>query len=347
MAKTLPPLTAQALRAQAVAFAAAESTIPEPTLYGVTDGKTVGTHLEQKFQAYLLCRYTFTQCTSASGIDFPDLQVDMKVTSFKQPQSSCPFKNARQKIFGLGYSLLLFVYQKTDDAATRTSTLNVLRVVYVDAKRTGDYTMTRMILRMLEEGANVDDLIGLMADRNLLVDDVEARKSAEEILQRPPEQGYLTISNAYQWRLQYGRVIAGAADIDGIIKLRGSAQHESRPRRSRNSAIFKRRGRWRPGSARCSPASASNPPQLSNRPAAEERSFSPPRIVGHQRWWAPLSLIPRIWPPRATAPNRAPTPPAFASNALISSKPIGPGCWSNCRNPFWSSEIRPGSPTPT
>ncbi len=58
-----------------------------------------------------------------------------------------------------------------------------------------------------------------MADRNLLVDEVEARKIAEEILKRPPLQGYLTISNAYQWRLQYGRVIAKAGEIEGVLKL--------------------------------------------------------------------------------------------------------------------------------
>ena len=39
---------------------------------------------------------------------------DIKVTSITQPQSSCPFKNARQKIYGLGYNLLVFVYNKED-----------------------------------------------------------------------------------------------------------------------------------------------------------------------------------------------------------------------------------------
>lgn len=36
---------------------------------------------------------------------------------------------------------------------------------------------------------------------------IEARAIADEILRNPPKQGYLTISNALQWRLQYGRVI--------------------------------------------------------------------------------------------------------------------------------------------
>lgn len=50
---------------------------------------------------------------SASGIDLPGLGVDIKVTSIKQPQSSCPFKSATQKVYGLGYGLLVFVYEYT------------------------------------------------------------------------------------------------------------------------------------------------------------------------------------------------------------------------------------------
>jgi len=59
--------------------------------------------------------FEYEQGNSASEIDLPRLGVDMNVTSVKQPQSSCPFKPASQNIFGLGYHLLIFVYEKTDD----------------------------------------------------------------------------------------------------------------------------------------------------------------------------------------------------------------------------------------
>jgi len=103
-------LTVKLLTEEANLFAEMESQHTEPALYGVTDGKAVGTYFEHKFQAYLAEKYTYEAGSSARGIDFPNLDVDMKVTSIKQPQSSCPFKSARQKIYGLGYSLLLFVY---------------------------------------------------------------------------------------------------------------------------------------------------------------------------------------------------------------------------------------------
>ena len=57
-------------------------------------------------------------------------------------------------------------------------------------------------------------------DKNLPVDDIESQNLAEAVMETPPEQGYLTISNALQWRLQYGRVIAQAGAVAGIHKVR-------------------------------------------------------------------------------------------------------------------------------
>jgi hypothetical protein len=132
-------LTVEILCSEAAIFSAAESQHPEPLLYGVTDGKAIGTYLEQKFKLYLKLRYEFLEGNSASGIDFPGLLVDVKVTSVRQPQSSCPFKSARQKILGLGYSLIIFVYEKTDNSTNRTATLNILHTIYVSAERTADF----------------------------------------------------------------------------------------------------------------------------------------------------------------------------------------------------------------
>lgn len=42
---------------------------------------------------------------------------------------------------------------------------------------------------------------------------------AAEILAKPPQIGYLTISNALQWRLQYRRVIDLAGQVEGIYKI--------------------------------------------------------------------------------------------------------------------------------
>ena len=43
-------LTVPLLCQEAAAFTQVESTYPEPTLFGVTDGKAIGTYLEHKFR---------------------------------------------------------------------------------------------------------------------------------------------------------------------------------------------------------------------------------------------------------------------------------------------------------
>lgn len=194
-------LTTRILKSEAAKFAQMESRHNEPSLYGITDGKAVGTYLEHKFHQLLRQDYTYVEGSSAKGIDFPKLHVDIKVTSIRQPQSSSPFRSARQKVYGLGYSLLVFVYEKTDDQRRQSSRLNILHTVYVDASRTADYQTTSGLLKIIENNGNADDVLAFFQERMLPVDETQAESLANEVLQNPPGLGYLTISNALQWRL--------------------------------------------------------------------------------------------------------------------------------------------------
>lgn len=213
-------LTITKLQKEAAHFAEIETSFDEPSLYGVTDGKAVGTYLEHKFTAYLAGKYDYQHGNSASGIDLPNLGVDIKVTSIKQPQSSCPFKSASQKVFGLGYHLLIFVYEKYDDHENKTGRLNMQHAIFVSKERTADYQTTKGILEILARDGNKDDIVAFITERNLPVDEIGADQLAEQILKSPPLQGYLTISNALQWRLQYSRVIEQAGSITGISRVR-------------------------------------------------------------------------------------------------------------------------------
>jgi hypothetical protein len=213
-------LTIEQLCSEAAQFAEIESKYNEPILYGVTDGKAVGTYIEHKFMDYLAENYSYQPGNSASGIDLPGLEVDIKVTSIKQPQSSCPFKSATQKIFGLGYSLLIFVYEKYDNSDNRTGRLNMQHTVFIDKSRTADFQITRGILEILDRDGNKDDIVAFLEDRNLPIDGIGVNQLADRILESPPNLGYLTISNALQWRLQYGRVIQQAGNVSGIIRVR-------------------------------------------------------------------------------------------------------------------------------
>jgi hypothetical protein len=216
----MPKLTVKSLCKEAGLFSAAQSESPEKALYGVTDGKAVGTYLEHKFRDYLKSRYEFEAGSSANGIDFPDLLVDMKVTSIKQPQSSCPFKSARQKVYGLGYSLLVFVYDKVDDNRKKTATLNILHTIFVESDRTADFQMTRGLHQILENEGNRDDVFAYLEDSRISLDEVGRRKLADEIISNPPHQGILTTPPIVRWQLPYNPAMERAGLEQGVLAIR-------------------------------------------------------------------------------------------------------------------------------
>lgn len=214
-------LTISKLKTEGKVFCVEESKINNKSLFGITDGKAVGTHIEHKFQERLNSKYKTTIGSSASGIDLPsdEILTDIKVTSIKQPQSSCPFKDAKQKIFGLGYNLLVFVYEKVDDPKRKTATLNFVSCSFISKERTADYTTTFRLREMLKDKANAEDIIAYLIDKNIPADEITLNELAKQILNSPPEQGYLTISNALQWRLQYQRIVTLEKSVKGITKI--------------------------------------------------------------------------------------------------------------------------------
>src|ERR1700691_1566053 len=197
-------LTIDMLIHEAQNFCIAQSDFQHKELFGVTDGKAVGTLIEQKFQKHLHDKYEVQVGSSASGIDLPseDILTDIKVTSIKQPQSSCPFKDAKQKIFGLGYNLLIFVYDKVDNPKTKTANLNFVSCSFVSKERTADYTTTFRLREMVKDKANEADIIGYLSDRYISADEITLANFAEQILHTPPEQGYLGAATVSTWQYQ-------------------------------------------------------------------------------------------------------------------------------------------------
>jgi hypothetical protein len=187
-------------------------------LRGITDGKAVGTYIEHKFTDFLVDRGIIRRedaGSSAKGIDLPSLDTDIKVTSIRQPQSSSPFKSFKQKIEGLGYNLILFVYEKTD---TETECFLPLRAVrYIRKERTADFQTTKGIREIIERGGDEEDIFGFLVDRMIPVDEITLMQYAKTLLENQPLQGYLTISNALQWRLQYKKVITKT--LEGVENL--------------------------------------------------------------------------------------------------------------------------------
>ncbi len=213
-------ITLESMKEAARDFAVKLSAKEIEELFGVTDGKAVGTYVEHKFTDYLKSNFkNFKSGNSASGIDFPDLNVDLKVTSIRQPQSSCPFRHATQKVYGLGYHLLVFVYDKVDNPETNSAQLNIMHGIFVNKEQTADYQTTYGLNEIIRRNGNTDDIEAFLEERNLPLDDIGRRDLAQRIIQNPPQVGYLTVSNALQWRLQFGRVVSLANQVEGVEDL--------------------------------------------------------------------------------------------------------------------------------
>lgn len=212
-------LNIEELQLAARKFCKRESGLYRSELFGVTDGKAVGTFVEHLFQDYLEQQYEMTIGSSANGLDLLSVNTDIKVTSIRQPQSSCPFKDSKQKIYGLGYNLIVFVYNKTDDAKTKKGCLDFVSCSFIESSRTSDYQTTTGILNIIANNGNADDIFAFLIDHKIPADEVTLMNMARDILNNPPKVGYLTISNALQWRLQYGRIVELSENIDGIIQI--------------------------------------------------------------------------------------------------------------------------------
>ena len=212
-------LTVEHLKIAASEFASNLSIRRVQEVVGITDGKAVGTYIETAFKDYLRqFYYSNNWGNAASGVDLPTINTDIKSTSIRQPQSSLPFKSARQKLYGLGYNLLIFVYEK-DDSQERNLIFKSVDFVYAD--HTGDFRLSKFVIDALESGAYRDDIFAIFEDLNLPGDEIVYNQLIDEVMHCAPLQGYLTISNALQWRAQYRRVIDVAGTVDGVEKIYG------------------------------------------------------------------------------------------------------------------------------
>ena len=211
-------LTLEKLIDEAKHFCEHESKIPHPELLGVSDGKAIGTYIEHRFKNYLKSKYEFDNGSSARGIDFPDshINTDIKVTSTRRPQSSTPFRNIEQKIYGLGHNIILLVYKKRD--INNRCYLDFKHCIFIPLEKTGDYDLTKKLRKIIEKGGNEKDIINLLNEKNIPGNREVLENLAKRILSKPPQQGYLTISNALQWRLKYSNAINLKNEINGSYK---------------------------------------------------------------------------------------------------------------------------------
>ena len=59
----------------------------------------------------------------------------------------------------------MFVYDKSDNPETRTAILNIMHTIFIDAKQTGDFQMTKGLRDIIARDGNEDDLVAFMQDK--------------------------------------------------------------------------------------------------------------------------------------------------------------------------------------
>lgn len=182
-------LTINLLKKEAIAFCKHENIITHNELISVTDGKAVGTYIEHKFEEYLKNKYEVNIGSSGKGIDLPDsyINTDIKVTSIKKPQSSSPFKNIEQKVYGLGHNLLIFVYDKKN--IDKSCYLNFKYCIFLEAERSGDYNLTKILRKMIELNAKESDIIEILKDSDIPGDNQTLEILAKKNNKKSPKTG--------------------------------------------------------------------------------------------------------------------------------------------------------------
>lgn len=69
---------------------------------------------------------------------------------------------------------------------------------------------------MVKNNASESDIIDLLTEKNIPGDENNLKYLAKKILSNPPKQGYLTISNALQWRLKYSNIFNMECEMEGV-----------------------------------------------------------------------------------------------------------------------------------
>jgi hypothetical protein len=126
-----------------------------------TDGKSLGTYIEKLLKAEIArtLRVSITG-SSALGVDIPELGVNTKATSDRQPQSSEPFSSAYERVLGARFDILVCIYNGEDFWSSRSAHLQIVSAHYLKKTEVADRELcqTAKMLQRLSIVRNDEDL---------------------------------------------------------------------------------------------------------------------------------------------------------------------------------------------
>ncbi|PSQ58470.1 MAG: hypothetical protein BRD23_06785 [Halobacteriales archaeon SW_9_67_25] len=189
--------------------------------------KQIGTYFEKELRDWFEEKHGLvSEGSVAEDIDLPAFNLDVKTTSNRQPQSSSTFDDPGERIVGVDYNILLFVYDK--QSVDGGNKFEIKTCAYIPKERASDYRKS-------------DDAVKLVADYGEgKLSESELREQLEnltgvgaisdekfnEIKENPPEKGAITITPALQWRFNYNKMVK--EDVpEGTDRIYGSIGSQS------------------------------------------------------------------------------------------------------------------------
>lgn len=178
--------------------------VPEPRS---DTSKRIGTYFEKEMRKWFNEKLGIeSEGSVAKGLDLPAFNVDVKTTSINQPQSSSPFDDPGERITGVDYNILLFIYDK--HSGEDGNQFDIKSCVYIPKERTADYRKSKQAQNLVsgfrrgeldekELREELEDLTGIGAISD---------EKFEKIKENPPKKGTITITPAVQWRFNYNKL---------------------------------------------------------------------------------------------------------------------------------------------
>jgi hypothetical protein len=199
-------------------------TVPESKS---STSKQIGTYFEKELRNWFEENHGLvSEGSVAEDIDLPAFNLDVKTTSESQPQSSSTFEDPGERITGVDYNILLFVYDKKP--VNDGNKFEIKTCAYIPKERASDYRKSADAVKLVadyrdgkltepELRAQLEDLTGIGAISD---------EKFEEIKENPPEKGAITITPAMQWRFNYNKMVK--EDVpEGTDRIYGSIGSQS------------------------------------------------------------------------------------------------------------------------
>jgi len=211
------------------------------------DPKSLGTMIEKLIKAELGNRYKWKITgSSAMGVDIPEISLNIKSTSNKQPQSSEPYRSAYDRILGSDFDIILAIYDGITFLNQKSSSLDILQLNYLTKSQVADMILCKMaknLRQIYKEGKITEEIakIGLKCivygkkthKSTTLLKNTLSRQNLSDVTEiilitekdldlneyplptngnwkqflNSPLDGQIGISFALQWRYQFRRLL--------------------------------------------------------------------------------------------------------------------------------------------